>query len=69
MPGLGMKYFVLKPAGDDEYAQASRLAMDYYARCIKAVNQELADELRIWIGKEAIATASRNRVKNAGKKK
>lgn len=31
MDGLKMKYFVLKPAGDDAYAKASRAAMNRYA--------------------------------------
>jgi hypothetical protein len=31
MNGLLMKYFVLKPAGDDRYAAASRKAMRAYA--------------------------------------
>jgi len=43
-----MKYFVLKPKGDDIYAKASRQAMRSYAQQINKENPELADELREW---------------------
>lgn len=47
-----MKYFVLKPHGEDEYAAASRSAMLTYARRIEGTDAILAAELRIWIEKE-----------------
>lgn len=46
--GLQMKYFVLKPKGDDDYAEASRLAMETYADYITLENKELGDSLRKW---------------------
>ena len=52
--GLQMKYFVLKPKGQDEYAKASRAAMRQYARIIKETNMELADGLRDWADNETI---------------
>lgn len=52
MTGLQMKYFVLKPAGNDEYAKASRAAMRQYARMIEWVNPELANDLRKWADSE-----------------
>ena len=53
--GLKMKYFVLKPAGDDVYAQASRVAMSTYATYIDEFNPQLADEMRKWVESEAKA--------------
>lgn len=50
--GLMMKYFVLKPAGTDIYAQASRRAMRSYAALIESDNQQFADELRKWADDE-----------------
>ena len=52
MLGLHLKYFVLKPHGDDVYAKASRDAMLAYAETIKDDNQLLADDLREWVRKE-----------------
>lgn len=52
MDGLVMKYFVLKPAGDDIYAKASRSAMRAYALKIKDANPELCRELREWADRE-----------------
>jgi hypothetical protein len=46
--GLKMKYFVLKPEGNDEYAKASRKAMFVYASSIQLFNPELADDLFKW---------------------
>ena len=40
--GLRMKYFVLKPRGNDLYAKASRKAMYSYADEIMDKNRELA---------------------------
>jgi len=48
MKGLEMKYFVLKPKGDDAYAKASRVAMLRYSHSIREENQELSDELHEW---------------------
>ena len=53
MSGLMLKYFVLKPHGDDAYAKASRAAMRAYAKHIRAENPELSDELREWADREA----------------
>lgn len=55
MNGLAMKYFVLKPKGDDKYAEASRKAMRAYATHIQQENPELCDELRAWADSESIA--------------
>lgn len=52
MPGLQMKYFVLKPSGDDIYAEASRQAMDLYAAIIEDCDPSLCDALRSWVGEE-----------------
>ena len=53
MSGLIMKYFVLKPKGNDEYARASRVAMRAYADWIKKTNPDLAEQLMDWANKEA----------------
>ena len=45
MNGLAMKYFVLKPSGDDVYAQASRNAMRVYAKHIQVENVELSHDI------------------------
>ena len=52
MEGLVMKYFVLKPKGDNKYAEASRKAMGTYAAVISHENPELALELIEWASKE-----------------
>ena len=52
MSGLEMKYFVLKPKGQDKYAQASRSAMLTYANTIEPINPELAKDLRAWVTRE-----------------
>ena len=46
--GLMMKYFVLKPRGDDVYAKASRRAMLAYAAVIGPDNPLFSQELRDW---------------------
>jgi hypothetical protein len=51
--GLEMKYFVLKPRGNDIYAVASRLAMQAYAATVDRENPILAASLRAWIDVEA----------------
>ena len=52
MDGLKMKYFVLKPNGDDRYAEASRKAMIAYSLHIQNENKELANSLRDWVFNE-----------------
>ena len=52
--GLTMKYFILKPRGDDAYAIASRKAIQTYARYIEHINFKLAKDLFAWIGQEHI---------------
>ena len=52
MPGLEMKYFVLKPKGIDPYAEASRKAMYVYADEIMDDNRDLALDLIKWAGDE-----------------
>lgn len=52
MSGLEMKYFVLKPKGNDAYARASRAAMRTYAKAIRPDNAELADALVKWARRE-----------------
>ncbi len=51
--GLLMKYFVLKPKGTDEYANASRAAMIAYSERIKEANPELSKQLQFWAVDEA----------------
>jgi len=60
MEGLQMKYFVLKPKGDDKYAEASRKAMRAYATHIESTNAELARELRNWADNEYAAQQIEN---------
>ena len=52
MNGLQMKYFVLKPKGNDAYANASRMAMAAYAKAINDENPKLKQELIDWIFNE-----------------
>jgi hypothetical protein len=54
MSGLQMKYFVLKPKGDDIYSVASRKAMRAYALAVSLDNPELCDELRNWADDEML---------------
>ena len=49
---LEMKYFVLKPRGNDDYATASREAMRAYAEVIEECNPSLAVDLRQWAHRE-----------------
>lgn len=56
MSGIQMKYFVLKPVGDDAYAMASRAAMRCFARHIEQSNPELAKEVQEWADKESEPT-------------
>lgn len=59
-PGLLMKYFVLKPHGNDRYAAASRKAMVEYSKFIKEENPKLAKELRDWVSDESAIAFVRN---------
>ncbi len=52
--GLVVKYFVLKPKGDDRYAEASRKAMRAYANHIDGTNKYLASDLRDWAKRESL---------------
>ena len=52
--GLEMKYFVLKPEGDNPHAEASRAAMLTYADAIKPHNRKLCDELTQWVIRESV---------------
>ncbi len=54
--GLHMKYFVLKPRGEDIYAVASRRAMNLYAATVEKENPALAEELRKWVTDEWVKT-------------
>ena len=56
MSGLQMKYFVLKPAGNNKYAEASRKAMRAYSRHIASENPELSEELKSWADTEWVNT-------------
>lgn len=60
MPGLMTKYFVLKPAGDDIYAKASRMAMRKYADAIREENPEFAQELDNWAAQETAERYARS---------
>ena len=46
--GIRMKYFVLKPEGNNEHARASRMAMLAYADSIWQTAPVLAQEIREW---------------------
>ena len=52
MEGLAMKYFVLKPKGDDVYAEASRKAIRAYAAHIESTNAAMTADLRLWADHE-----------------
>ena len=56
MTGLEMRYFVLKPKGDDVHAIASRNAMRAYANYIHFSNPKLASDLEAWADRETAAT-------------
>jgi len=66
MTGLVMKYFVLKPCGDDRYAQASRAAIRRYADFIEPENQELARELNEWADHEHAKWHARSKTGDMG---
>jgi len=56
MTGLEMRYFILKPKGTDEYAQASRAALRAYAKSISEENPALVTDLWNWAFGEMIAS-------------
>lgn len=57
---LQMKYFVLKPKGNDSYALASRKAMRAYATSIASENKELSRDLFDWARHEISYTEDEN---------
>lgn len=57
MSGLEMRYFILKPKGNDPYARASRAAMRAYADVIRAENPEMAIDLDEWADRETVVKA------------
>lgn len=57
--GLVMKYFTLKPAGDDIYAAASRRALRQYAKLIETENPEMASDLVEWADREWASAVER----------
>lgn len=52
MDGLLLKYFVIKPKGNNIYAKASREAMFKYAEVINETNPIFANDLIEWATKE-----------------
>ena len=52
MKGLQMKYFVLKPGGNDVFAKASRVAMIRYAGEIMDTDRGFALDIIKWVGDE-----------------
>ena len=52
MLGLEMKYFNLKPKGNNVYAYASRAAMLTYAEEIAEENRDLSMNLIKWVADE-----------------
>ena len=53
---LEMKYFVLKPKGNSNFAAASRVAMIAYADSIRNTDSDLARQLTDWANNETEAT-------------
>ena len=49
--GLRMKYFVLNPTKRDTYGKASRNALFAYADTVQDENTQLADDIRLWVGR------------------
>lgn len=62
MAGLEMRYFILKPKGDNVYAEASRQAMLAYAEYISHVNPDFACELASWAEDEQTAVDNEYRL-------
>ena len=61
MNGLMMKYFVLKPGGDDVYARASRAAMMTYAAIIYGDNPTFTQDIEQWVTSAATESHERQR--------
>lgn len=53
-PTLLMKYFVLKPVGNDIFAAASRSAMLRYASIIDKDHPNFAKDIRHWAAVEEV---------------
>ena len=53
MSGLLLKYYVLKPKGNDQFAVASRAAMRTFAQSMHGHNNELSADVKAWAEKEA----------------
>lgn len=49
---LELKYFVLKPSGDSEWAKASRVAMRVFASEMEQHDLTLASEIKQWVYNE-----------------
>ena len=62
---LMMKYFVLKPKGNDLFAKASRQAMLKYASVIRDEHPEFAAQIREWVGEEAKAVLAQEGVEQS----
>jgi hypothetical protein len=60
MTGLIMKYFVLKPRGNDIYALASRKAMKIYANTIRKENVIFAHDIDVWVKQEEYRVKKEN---------
>jgi len=53
--GLILKYFIVKPKGNNIYAKASREAMLRYAEVINIINPVFANDIIEWVHSEQIA--------------
>jgi hypothetical protein len=58
MPGLQMKYFVLRPAKNDWHGRASRAALSAYASAVESEHPELCAEIRAWVDQEEVKAAA-----------
>ena len=56
MDGLLLKYFVLRPAGNDRHAIASRAAMRTYAHSMHGHNNELSKDIKEWAEREEFSS-------------
>ena len=50
--GLKLKYFVVRPEGNDTHARASRAALRTYSAVILKENEQLSKDIEIWVTKE-----------------
>ncbi len=63
MSNLQLKYFVLKPKGNNIYAEASRIAIQAYAYHVWDEDPELREGLLEWVRNEtATPTVGENNV-------